>query len=234
MHIFKTIQEVRDYRRDLPSTFRVGFVPTMGCLHMGHASLMKQARAECSKVIVSIYVNPTQFAANEDFTVYPRTWEEDRCVCEAEGVDAIFLPSHSEMYPRGHEKQRYYCEVEGAVEQAEGRSRPHHFRAVATVCLKLFNIVLPSDVYFGQKDAMQCAVIRSMIVELNVPVIFHVGDTVRESDGLALSSRNKYLSPSERRDVAPYLYKALLAGKESVMTGEKPPQSSYARPQGKY
>jgi pantoate--beta-alanine ligase len=221
MKVFRTVKEVREFRASLDPSLRLGFVPTMGCLHDGHAALMDQAKKSNDVVIVSIFVNPTQFAANEDYGVYPRTWDSDVDVCTHHGVSAIFFPSDSEMYPEGPAAHRVYVEVGGANDQVEGQCRPHMFRAVATVCIKLFNIVQPHNVYFGQKDAMQCAVIRTMVQDLNVPVTMNICPTIREHDGLAMSSRNKYLTPHQRTSIAPLLYKALCLGVDAARVGKK-------------
>jgi len=176
---------------------RVGFVPTMGALHDGHRSLIRAARQQCEAVVVSIFVNPTQFGPNEDFTKYPRTFEADCAMLEQEGVDVLFAPSAEEMYPPAAET---FVEVGKIGERLDGASRPGHFRGVATVVLKLFNIVTPDFAFFGQKDAAQVAVLQAMVRDLNLPVQLVVCPTVRDEDGLARSSRNRYLSPAERED----------------------------------
>ena len=173
---------------------RVGFVPTMGALHEGHLSLVRAARAQSDTVVVSIFVNPTQFGPHEDFGKYPRTFDQDRAMLEREGVDCIFFPSVEEMYPPG---ATTWVTVEGLSEKLDGRSRPGHFRGVTTVVSKLFNIVQPHAAFFGQKDAAQVAIIRKMVRDLNFPVKIVVCPIVRESDGLAMSSRNAYLTPQE-------------------------------------
>ena len=184
---------------------RLGFVPTMGALHEGHLSLVRAARGQCDVVAASIFVNPAQFGPNEDFARYPRNLEQDRKLLEAERVDLLFAPSLEEMYPAG---TAAFVEVKAMSEKLCGRSRPGHFRGVSTVVAKLFNIVLPSVAYFGQKDAAQAAIIRQMARDLNFDVEIVVCPVVRESDGLALSSRNAYLSPVERKQ-AQVLYRAL-------------------------
>jgi pantoate--beta-alanine ligase len=181
----------RDARR---AGKRVGFVPTMGALHEGHLSLVRAARAQSDTVVVSIFVNPTQFGPHEDFGKYPRTFDQDRAMLEREGVDCIFFPSVEEMYPPG---ATTWVTVEGLSEKLDGRSRPGHFRGVTTVVSKLFNIVQPHAAFFGQKDAAQVAIIRKMVRDLNFPVKIVVCPIVRESDGLAMSSRNAYLTPQE-------------------------------------
>jgi pantoate--beta-alanine ligase len=176
---------------------RVGFVPTMGALHEGHLSLVRAARAQCDVVVVSIFVNPTQFGPNEDFAEYPRTFEIDRSMLEAEkAADCIFSPAVDEIYPPG---ATTWVHVEGPSQKLDGRSRPGHFRGVTTVVSKLFNIVQPDTAFFGQKDAAQVAIIRKMVRDLKVDVQIVVCPIVREADGLAMSSRNAYLSPDERK-----------------------------------
>jgi pantoate--beta-alanine ligase len=195
----------------------VGLVPTMGALHEGHVSLIRLARQQCGFVVVSVFVNPTQFGPAEDFTRYPRTFAEDRAACENEGTDLIFAPEPGEMYPEGF---RTFVEVHGLQDVLEGASRPGHFRGVATVVLKLFNIVRPDRAYFGQKDSQQVRVIRQMVRDLAVPVEVVVGPTVREPDGLALSSRNRYLEPPQRQ-AAVALSQALSAVRRMVESGER-------------
>jgi pantoate--beta-alanine ligase len=183
----------------------VGLVPTMGALHAGHASLFEAARGECDTVVASIFVNRAQFLPTEDFARYPRDEEQDARVAEEHGVDVLFVPEHDELYPRGYQT---WVEVEELGSVLEGAHRPGHFRGVATVCLKLLNIVRPRHAYFGQKDAQQAAVLRRMIRDLNVDVDLRVLPTVRDDDGLALSSRNVYLSRDER-EIALTLPRAL-------------------------
>jgi pantoate--beta-alanine ligase len=199
-------------RRDLP----LGLVPTMGALHAGHLSLVREAQRQCSPVVVSIFVNPKQFLPSEDFQKYPRTLETDRAALEKLGVDYLFAPAAQEIYPQGF---RTSVNVEGLSERLDGRSRPGHFRGVATVVLKLFEIVLPDLAYFGEKDAQQLAIIRRMVGELNVPVKVVAVETVREPDGLALSSRNQLLTAEQRR-IAPVLSQALFSAREMVERGE--------------
>lgn len=174
----------------------VGFVPTMGALHEGHLSLVRAAKQGCGAVVVSIFVNPTQFGPNEDFSKYPRTFEADCELLETEGVDLVFAPQVEEMYPEG---AATFVEVEGVSDRLDGVSRPGHFRGVATVVAKLFHIVQPTRAYFGQKDAAQVAVLRRMVRELHFPLELIACPTVREADGLAMSSRNRYLSTEERQ-----------------------------------
>jgi len=195
----------------------VGLVPTMGALHAGHASLIGAARRECGYVVVSIFVNPTQFGPREDFARYPRPLEQDLALCANEGVDLVFTPEAEEMYPPG------YCtfvDVKGLGDVLCGLSRPGHFRGVATVVLKLLNIVQPDSAYFGQKDAQQVRILQQMIRDLNLPVVMRMCPTVREPDGLALSSRNQYLDPLQRRQ-APVLHTALEEAKVLIGAGER-------------
>jgi pantoate--beta-alanine ligase len=173
----------------------LGLVPTMGALHAGHIALVRAARAQCDVVAASIFVNPTQFGPNEDFAKYPRTFEQDCALLEAEGVALVFAPQPEEMYPAGAST---FVEVEGVGDRLDGASRPGHFRGVATIVAKLFHIVGPDKAFFGQKDAAQVAVLRSMVRDLNFDLELVVCPTVREPDGLALSSRNRYLSESDR------------------------------------
>lgn len=177
---------------------RVGLVPTMGYLHEGHLSLMREAKRRAGLCVVSIYVNPTQFGPKEDFSKYPRNFERDQKLCESVGVDVIFAPTNEEMYPAG--AATTWVEETAVSERWEGTSRPGHFRGVCTVVAKLFNIVLPDVACFGQKDAQQCAVLKRMVRDLNFPLEFVVCPIVREPDGLAMSSRNVYLSPTERQE----------------------------------
>lgn len=196
---------------------RVGFVPTMGALHAGHAGLIRASRTESDYTVVSIFVNPTQFGPNEDFTRYPRTFEADRQLCAAVGANVIFAPTSEEMYPAG---SRTFVEVTGLQDVLCGRSRPGHFRGVATVVMKLFQIVQPDLAFFGQKDAQQVAIIRRMIIDMNLPMSLHVVPTVREPDGLAMSSRNRYLDPSQRQN-ATCLVRALRRAESLLKTGER-------------
>jgi len=174
----------------------VGLVPTMGALHEGHLSLIRAARSDCGIAVVSIFVNPAQFAPNEDLAKYPRSFQADCAACERCGADAVFAPSSEEMYPPGSETFVVQDRLAGVL---EGASRPAHFRGVLTVVLKLFNVAAPQVAYFGQKDYQQTVVIRRMVADLDVPVEVRVLPTVREADGLAMSSRNRYLNPDERR-----------------------------------
>jgi pantoate--beta-alanine ligase len=196
---------------------RVGLVPTMGALHEGHASLMRIARADCDFVVATIFVNPTQFGPNEDLARYPRPFEKDVELCAAEGVHLLFHPEPAMIYPPGFHT---FVEVTGLQDVLCGASRPGHFRGVATVVLKLFNIVQPDAAYFGQKDAQQARIIQQLVVDLNVPMRVVVCPIVRESDGLALSSRNRYLDADQRRQ-APALFQALEAAREAIAAGER-------------
>ncbi|KAI8592390.1 hypothetical protein BDZ88DRAFT_392256 [Geranomyces variabilis] len=215
--IVRTIAEYRTLRREWArADLSVGFVPTMGALHAGHVSLAQLARSQCDKVVASIFVNPAQFAPTEDLAKYPRTEEQDVAMLGAAGCDVVFIPNVEEMYPAGivldvKDQRGTFVEVTGMSHQMEGSIRPHFFRGVATVVSKLFNIAQPTRAYFGQKDAQQCAVVRTMVRDLFVPTTIVVGKTVREADGLAMSSRNRYLAPAERA-VAPVLYRGLRAG----------------------
>src|ERR1700679_3882399 len=197
MQVLSTVHEMRAACRAVRKSGQsLGLVPTMGALHAGHIALVRAARKECDVVATSIFVNPTQFGPNEDFSKYPRTFEKDCALLEAEGVALLFAPQSEEMYPKGAST---FVEVEGVGDRLDGRSRPGHFRGVATVVAKLFHIVRPHKAFFGQKDAAQVAVLRSMVRDLNFPLDLVVCPTVREPDGLALSSRNRYLSAEERR-----------------------------------
>jgi pantoate--beta-alanine ligase len=197
----------------------VGLVPTMGALHAGHVSLIQAARAECSFVVLSLFVNPTQFGAGEDFTRYPRPLAADLAVCAREGVDLVFAPEPATIYPPGF---RTHVEVEGLQDVLEGASRPGHFRGVATVVLKLFTIVGPDAAFFGQKDVQQTRIVRQLTDDLNVPVRLRVCPTVREPDGLALSSRNQYLDPDQRRH-ATVLFQALREAERLIEQDERDP-----------
>lgn len=196
---------------------RVGFVPTMGALHEGHLSLVRAARARCDVVVASVFVNPRQFGPNEDFAKYPRTLQSDSAMLAAEKCDYLFCPSVEEMYPPG---ATAVVKVEGISDRLDGRSRPGHFYGVTTVVAKLFNIVEPDAAFFGQKDAAQAAIIRKMVRELNFPVEIVVCPIVRESDGLAMSSRNMYLSPSERKQ-GTVLYRSLQRVQALFASGER-------------
>jgi pantoate--beta-alanine ligase len=194
----------------------VGFVPTMGALHDGHGALLKQARQRCSVVVASVFVNPIQFDQKSDFERYPRPMDDDVAFCAAQGVDYIFAPSESEMYPQ---PQRAFVDIEELSEHLCGRHRPGHFRGVATVVVKLFNLIQPRFAFFGEKDYQQLTIIRRLEHDLNAPVEIVAVPTVREADGLAMSSRNRRLSQSERA-IAPRLYCALMAARDAIGLGE--------------
>jgi len=195
----------------------IGFVPTMGALHEGHLSLVRASVAECARTVASIFVNPTQFGPGEDLAAYPRPWEEDRALLEAEGTDILFLPASEEIYPAG---PRAFIEVEDLSGLLCGAFRPGHFRGVATVVWKLLQIVDPAFAYFGAKDAQQAVIVRRMVAGLFGRWTIRVLPTVREKDGLAMSSRNRYLDPSER-GAAPVLFRALVEGKRVLERGER-------------
>ena len=209
----------------------LALVPTMGALHEGHAALMRLARGSDAAVVVSIYVNPTQFGPKEDYTKYPRTLEADCRICEREGVAAVFVPTDSEMYPggqprllgRGQPAVSTWVEELEVAKRLEGERRPGHFRGVCTVVAKLFNIIQPDRAYFGQKDYQQLKVIQRMVRDLCYPIAIVPVPTVREADGLAMSSRNRYLSPSERTQ-ATVLWKALNTARDLLITGEHNPK----------
>jgi pantoate--beta-alanine ligase len=215
MQIARTIVEMRALR--LKSFGSVGFVPTMGYLHDGHLALVKQARNENSVVVASIFVNPTQFGPTEDFKAYPRDTERDLSMLRKEKTGIVFMPSPEEMYPEGFNS---WVEVEKITDRLEGSCRPGHFKGVATVVAKLFNIVEPTRAYFGQKDAQQVLVIKKMVADLNMNLEVIIAPTVRESDGLAMSSRNVYLNPQERQ-AATVLFKALTLAQNLRTKGEK-------------
>jgi pantoate--beta-alanine ligase len=213
--VITRIADLRRLRRGLPEP--VGLVPTMGCLHEGHLSLVRRAREENPSLVASIFVNPTQFGPGEDFVRYPRDVEGDLALLKQERADIVFVPEAAEMYPPQFDS---WVEVGGPSERLEGASRPGHFRGVTTVCAKLFNIVQPARAYFGQKDAQQAVVIKKMVAELNMNLEIVTLPTVREPDGLAMSSRNSYLSPDERR-AALVLYQALTLGRGLWERGER-------------
>lgn len=196
---------------------RIGFVPTMGALHEGHLSLVRASKAECSLTVVSIFVNPTQFGPAEDFAKYPRTLESDLALLASCGADLAFVPGNDEMYPPGFAA---WVEAGPVAEPLEGKCRPGHFRGVATVVAKLLNMVQPDAAYFGRKDYQQTLVVRRMAADLNLPVQICVCPTVREPDGLAMSSRNRYLDPKARQD-ALALWRALCLARDMVGAGER-------------
>lgn len=215
MKAVNTIAEMKSVRRALKGT--VGFVPTMGYLHEGHLSLVRRAKAENPTAVVSIFVNPTQFLPGEDFRSYPRDTERDLKMLGEVGTDIVFMPEPEDMYPEGYDT---WVDPGKVTQRLEGACRPGHFKGVATVVVKLFNIVEPTRAYFGQKDAQQCVVIKKMAEDLNMNLEVVICPTVREPDGLAMSSRNVYLTPEERR-VAPVLYKSLTLAKELYDKGER-------------
>ncbi|MCK6584493.1 MAG: pantoate--beta-alanine ligase [Anaerolineales bacterium] len=213
MKIAEMLASMREVRLSFDGT--VGLVPTMGYLHEGHLSLVRQAKAECNHVVVTIFVNPTQFGPSEDLSKYPRDLDRDLKLLEPLGVDLVWMPTAEVMYPPGYQT---WVEVEALTKGLEGAMRPGHFRGVATVVAKLFNATQPDKAYFGQKDAQQAAVIRRMAVDLNFPLEVIVCPTVREADGLAMSSRNKYLNEEERK-AATVLYRSLSAAKQMYDAG---------------
>jgi pantoate--beta-alanine ligase len=225
MKIFTTVDALRAslhvVRRDAR---KLGLVPTMGALHEGHLSLVRAAKARSDVVAVSIFVNPTQFGPNEDFSKYPRSFERDCTLLEKEGVDLVFAPTSEEMYPAGFST---FVSVEGLGDKLCGKSRPGHFRAVSTVVAKLFQIIGPDVAFFGQKDAAQLAVIRQMVRDLNFPVEVLACPIVRDPDGLALSSRNVYLNPEQRKS-ALVLSRSLISAREEFNKGERNPEKLIA------
>jgi pantoate--beta-alanine ligase len=216
MKIAATISEMRTLRKELPEP--VGFVPTMGYLHDGHISLVRAAKEHgCASVVVSIFVNPSQFGPSEDLDKYPRDLERDKELLTAAGVDLLFLPTSDMMYPQGYQT---WVTVEEVSQPLEGSMRPGHFRGVATVVAKLFNIVQPQQSFFGQKDAQQAAVLQRMVRDLNFPLEMVICPTRREDDGLAMSSRNTYLTP-EQRQKAVVLNRSLMTAKSAYEKGER-------------
>jgi pantoate--beta-alanine ligase len=218
MRTARGINEIRAGLAPVRVDSEIGLVPTMGALHEGHLALLRAAKTECDVVVASIFVNPAQFGPREDFGTYPRDEERDLRLAEEAGVDHVFLPSADEMYPDGFQT---WVDVERLAEGFEGAARPGHFRGVATVCLKLFNIVQPRRAYFGQKDAQQAAVVKRLVRDLAVDVDIRVIPTVRDDDGVAVSSRNAYLTRDER-EAASTLPRALFAGKDAHRRGENP------------
>src|SRR3989449_3169540 len=217
----RALHSVREAREALESVRKpdnlIGLVPTMGALHAGHEALIQAAREESGAVVVSIFVNPLQFGPNEDYTRYPRALQQDLEICERNGAGLVFAPSVEEMYPL---PELTFVDVTRVSEHLCGAFRPGHFRGVATVVLKLFNIVQPDRAYFGEKDMQQLAVIRRMVTDLNLPMEIVGVPTVREADGLAISSRNQYLKPAERK-AAPVLYRALQDAANRIRSGER-------------
>jgi pantoate--beta-alanine ligase len=215
MKVIKIISEMKSFRKALPEP--VGLVPTMGYLHEGHISLVRQAKKDNASVVVSVFVNPTQFSPGEDFETYPRDLEGDVELLEEEGVDAVFAPEADEMYPANFSSR---VEVTGITQKLEGNCRPGHFRGVTTVVNKLFNIVRPDRAYFGQKDAQQAVIIKKMVADLNMNLEVITCPIVREMDGLALSSRNIYLDPRERQ-ASTVLYRSLMLAQGLYAQGER-------------
>ena len=216
MKVIRTIPEMQAWSKEIKMQgHTIGFVPTMGFLHEGHISLIRQAKKQAQKVVVSIYVNPTQFGPGEDFEKYPRDFERDERLCAAEGVDAIFYPDDREMYTPLH---KTYVITEDLSKVLCGRSRPTHFRGVTTIVAKLFNIVQPDLAVFGQKDAQQAIIIKRMVADLNFPLKIVVAPIVREADGLALSSRNKYLNEKQRKE-ATVLFRSLKLAENEYRNG---------------
>ena len=221
----KTIRSIKDMaffsRANRQRGRTIGFVATMGALHEGHLSLIRKARKENDLVVVSIFVNPVQFAPHEDFIKYPRNLKHDAKLCQEEGADVIFAPDIGQIYPPNY---RTYVTVEGLSEVLCGKFRPGHFRGVATVVIKLFNIIIPDVAYFGQKDAQQALIVQKMSQDLNLPLKIKIVPTIRERDGLAMSSRNYYLNKDERKDAA-ILYQALRLAKNLIRQGKRDSQS---------
>ena len=217
MEVAETIESVRAIVRAARGKGeRIGLVPTMGALHIGHISLIEAAVKQCEFVVVSIFVNPTQFGPGEDFEKYPRPLEADLDICKKAGVNLVFAPGPEQMYPG---ENFTWVNVEKLTEPLCGKSRPGHFRGVTTVCAKLFNIVRPDIAFFGQKDAQQAIVIRRMVADLNMPLEIVICPTIREPDGLAVSSRNQYLDRQQRQD-ATYVYKSIEKCREMVNAGK--------------
>jgi pantoate--beta-alanine ligase len=218
MQVINSINEMQALAISLRSKGQfLGLVPTLGYLHQGHLSLVETAKTRADKVVVSIFVNPTQFGANEDYSSYPRDLEHDLSLCRESGVDVVFVPAMEDMYPSGYST---YVVEENISKVMCGISRPHHFRGVTTVVAKLFNVVRPDMAVFGQKDAQQAAIIRRMCKDLHFCIDIEISPTVREADGLAMSSRNKYLSPIQRNEAA-VIPQALQMAKKMVESGVK-------------
>jgi pantoate--beta-alanine ligase len=217
MIILRTIPDLRAWRASLPHRAAVGFVPTMGALHAGHMKLVEECRAASDVVVVSIFVNPLQFGPNEDLARYPRPFERDASLCEAAGVDAIFAPEVAAFYDKDHVTTVH---VEGLDRHLCGAARPGHFRGVCTVVLKLFNLVKPHRAWFGKKDIQQALILKRMVSDLSLDVEMILSDTVREPSGLALSSRNMYLTPDERERAAA-LRRGLMRAREGYARGER-------------
>ena len=217
MRIINNIEEMQNYSKEQKRNRKtIAFVPTMGNLHLGHISLVKIARRKCDILVVSLFVNPTQFGVGEDFDSYPRTFKEDKIKLEREGVDIIFYPSEKEMYENF--KTSVYVDEYSSI--LCGISRPDHFRGVTTVVTKLFNIVKPDIALFGEKDAQQAFIIRKMVKDLNFDITIETGEIIRESNGLAMSSRNSYLTDIQKKQ-ASHIYKSLIGAKNLIMNGER-------------
>ncbi len=224
--VIKTISEMRQFRKTQKGT--VGFIPTMGYLHAGHLSLVKLAQKENDVVVISIFVNPKQFGPTDDFQTYPRDTQRDLVLLESTGKEVIvFLPTPEEMYPDGYVTS---VTVEDITTRLEGKVRPGHFQGVATIVTKLFNIIQPTRAYFGQKDAQQVVVMKKMVEDLNVPLEIIAGETVREADGLAMSSRNVFLNEDNRKEAA-VISKALQLAKELFEEGEHDTQKIISKMQ---
>ncbi|MBM3253080.1 MAG: pantoate--beta-alanine ligase [Candidatus Omnitrophica bacterium] len=217
MKVIKDITNMSEWSRfQKKNGKKIGFIPTMGYLHKGHLSLARKAKKECDVVVMSIFVNPIQFGPKEDFKRYPRDFERDCNLAKSIGVDLIFYPEAKKMYPKNF---LTYINAEELTETLCGKSRPTHFKGVTTVVAKLFNIVQPDIAYFGQKDAQQAIIIKKMVEDLNFPLKIKIMPTIREKDGLAMSSRNAYLSKTERKD-ATIIYEALRSAKKLILSGE--------------
>ena len=218
MEVADTIESIRGLIKTARASGKsIGLVPTMGALHIGHISLIEEALKKCDYVVVSIFVNPTQFVPGEDFKKYPRPFEADLSICKKAGVDAVFAPTPEEMYP---EENITWVKVEKLTEPLCGRFRPGHFQGVTTICTKLFNIVTPDIAFFGQKDAQQAIIIKRMAADLNMPLEIVICPTVREQSGLAVSSRNKYLTEQQKQD-ATNIYKSLQKCSRMIDAGIK-------------
>ena len=217
MEIFRTIEEFRRWRKALPPAADLGFVPTMGALHAGHMRLVETSRAGNARTAVSIFVNPLQFGPQEDFSRYPRPFENDERLCREAGVDALFAPAPADFYAPDHAT---YCEVAGLDKFLDGASRPGHFRGVCTVVLKLFQVIAPTRAYFGQKDIQQALILRKLVRDLSLDLEMHIVETVREPSGLALSSRNAYLT-AEEKERAASLYRGLTRAQVLWQQGER-------------
>jgi pantoate--beta-alanine ligase len=216
MEVAKTIKSVRQHvKKARTGSKKIGLIPTMGALHIGHTSLIEAAKKDCDFIVVSIFVNPTQFVPGEDFEKYPQPLDDDINICAQHNVDLVFLPDRDQMYPT---QNLTWINVEELTELLCGSFRPGHFRGVTTVCAKLFNIVLPDIAYFGQKDAQQAIVIKRMVEDLNMPLDIVICPTIRETSGLAVSSRNDYLNERQRADAA-VIYRSLQKGKKLIESG---------------